>query len=135
MAWRFTLLLMIAALCAGINAWINPQRPLWSQDFLAEGEVSVAQVLALQDVLFVDARTRVQFEEGSIPGAILLNEEKWDGLVENLLMVWDPEQPVVVFCDSLECNASHAVAERLLAEYGLENVQVLKGGWQSWNER
>ena len=84
------------------------------------------------EVLWVDARPRQDFEKGHIEGAVLLNEDEWNGLVANFLNEWDPDKPIVVYCEGGGCQASKSVANRLLTELQLENVHVLKGGWKSW---
>ncbi len=86
-------------------------------------------------VRWVDARPRAKFEEGHIPGAILLNEDEWDRLVPAFLDAWEPEEMVVVYCDSGSCEASHAVARRLREDLKLENVRVLKGDWKRWSPK
>jgi rhodanese-related sulfurtransferase len=84
-------------------------------------------------VLWVDARTRAKYEREHIPGAILLNEDEWNTLISAFLDAWDPDVPVVVYCDGGSCDASHAVAERLRKEYPqVTKVHVLKGGWSAW---
>ncbi len=96
-------------------------------------KVEAAQVRAWGDqVLWVDARPRAEFEQGHIAGAVLLNEDEWNGLVAQFLNAWDPDKPIVVYCEGGRCQASKSVASRLLTELQLENVHVLKGGWKSW---
>jgi rhodanese-related sulfurtransferase len=97
------------------------------------GEVPLSTVTEWNDeVLWVDARQRAQFETSHIPGAVLLNEDEWGNLLTPFLNQWQPEKRVVVYCDSASCRASHEVAERLRTELGLTNVFVLKGGWDEW---
>lgn len=86
-------------------------------------------------VIWVDARAGAKFAAGHIPGALLLNEDEWDKLVPAFLDAWEPGRQVIVYCDGGSCDASHAVAQRLRDELKLENVHVLKGGWQEWSRR
>jgi rhodanese-related sulfurtransferase len=83
-------------------------------------------------VLWVDARSDEQFARGHVPGAVQLNEDRWDELLRGMLAAWSPERKVVVYCSRKTCNASHEVAERLRKEAGLTNVYVLSGGWEEW---
>lgn len=83
-------------------------------------------------VLWVDARSRHEFEQDHIKGAVLLNEDEWNALVAAFLNEWDPDKPIVVYCDGGACQASKTVANRLLNELQLDNIHVLKGGWKSW---
>lgn len=98
-------------------------------------EVKLAQAQAWGDaVLWVDARPQEEFEKGHVPGALLLNEDDWNGLLPAVLAAWKPAGKVVVYCSRESCNASHGVAERLRNEAGLKNVYVLPGGWEEWEE-
>lgn len=100
---------------------------------LAKGEVTLATVEAWpKPVQWVDARPRAKFDAGHAPEAVRLNEDEWNALVPAFLDAWDPERPIVVYCDGGACDASHAVAKRLREELQLENVWVLKGGWDAW---
>ena len=83
-------------------------------------------------VLWVDARSRSKFEHDHIPGAVLLNEDEWNSLTSAFSDAYDPDVPVVVYCDGGSCDASHAIADRLRQEFKLQNVYVLKGGWSAW---
>ena len=100
---------------------------------LEPGEVRAATVREWGDkVQWVDARPRDKYEAGHIEGAILLNEEEWSKLAPAFLDAWDPDQPVVVYCDGGSCEASHAVARRLREDLKIGDVHVLKGGLPAW---
>jgi len=100
---------------------------------VSRDEVTLATVHHWGDhVLWVDARSRAKYEKAHIPDAVLLNEDEWNSLVHTFLDAWDPDVPVVVYCDGGSCDASHAIAERLRTEFKIEKVFVLKGGWEAW---
>jgi rhodanese-related sulfurtransferase len=99
-----------------------------------EVAANVAQSWGVK-VQWVDARPRAKFEQGHIPGAVLLNEDEWDRLVPAFLDAWEPEKVVVVYCEGGSCDASHSVARRLREDLKLENVHVLKGGWAAWPQK
>ncbi len=95
--------------------------------------MDLAQAQAWGDlVMWLDARPDAQFQQEHIPGAILLNEDRWNELLGPMLAAWDPDKHVVVYCSSLSCGASHDVARRLRDEARLSNVYVLRGGWETW---
>ncbi len=105
----------------------------WEQPPADSAPVSLAQAKAWGDtVLWIDARPDEQFARGHVPGAVQLNEDRWDELLRRMLTAWSPERKVVVYCSRQTCNASHEVAERLRKEAGLTNVYVLSGGWEEW---
>jgi rhodanese-related sulfurtransferase len=100
---------------------------------LAVGEVRAATVQEWgAKAQWVDARPRDKFAAGHIEGALLLNEDEWGKLVPAFLDAWDPDRPVVVYCDGGSCEASHAVARRLREELKIGDVHVLKGGLTAW---
>ncbi len=126
-------LLLAALIPALLSAWMHPRRPLWQKP--AEvGEVSVASVRSRADVVWVDARSEAAFSGGHIPGAISLPLDGWADHVEAVVNAWKPGVMVVVYCDAETCAASQSVARRLRDELGLEEVYVLAGGWQKWQE-
>lgn len=108
----------------------------WQHPPVDSGQVSLAQAEAWGDqVLWVDARPDAQFAAGHVPGAIQLNEDRWDELLRQMLTSWKPERKVVVYCSEQSCAASHDVAERLRHEAGLSNIHVLENGWEGWKKQ
>lgn len=130
-------LLALAAVPAVlIGFWlIEPKGLSPAAEATAAGEVDLATAMGWPNVLWVDARSGTQFEQGHIPNAVLLTEERWDEELVRLFDQWDADSRVVVYCDSLACDKSQRVAARLRDEVGLENVHVLKGGWEAWQKR
>ena len=83
-------------------------------------------------VVWVDARPDEEFQHDHIPGAILLNEDRWNELLPQFLMQWAPEKKVVVYCSTKSCNLAGDVARRLREEAQLKQVFVLEGGWEEF---
>ena len=105
----------------------------WESPVPASEMVTVDQARAWGDnAIWVDARPDVEFEREHIPGAVPLNEDRWNDLLPSFLAKWSPEKKVVVYCSSQSCNASREVAHRLRDEAQLKNVFVLQGGWEEW---
>lgn len=129
-------LLGLACLPAVTQAIYYGESAPWQKPAVREGEVELAQVQAWGgNVIWVDARPEAQFNERHIPGAVLLNEDRWNDLLPPFLNAWAPEKKVVVYCSSQSCATSHEVARRL-GEEGLpkENIHVLHGGWEAWRD-
>ena len=122
----------LALVLAGGNTALNPHRPAWSEEAPTAGEVELKTALAVDSVLWVDARGFADFAAGRIKDAVLLNEDTWEDALPAVLERWQPGQTVVVYCSSRQCHSSHEVARRLRTEVGLDNVIVLKGGWETW---
>jgi rhodanese-related sulfurtransferase len=105
----------------------------WQSPVRASEMVDVDQARAWgNDVTWVDARPDEEFARDHVPGAISLNEDRWNELLPGLLNVWSPDKKVIVYCSSQSCNASREVARRLRDEAQLKNVFVLEGGWEAW---
>lgn len=104
---------------------------------LKDDEVSVSMIKDQWkgDVMWVDARVTSEFTKGHVPGALSLNEQNFDSvLFEHMHTFQSLKRPMVIYCDSEKCDASHKIREELLKRMPLENVFVLKGGWQAWNQ-
>jgi rhodanese-related sulfurtransferase len=84
------------------------------------------------NAIWVDARPDNEYEQGHVPGAILLNEDHWNELLPQFLSRWSPNKKVVVYCSAKSCNLAGDVARRLRDEAQLKDVFVLEGGWEEW---
>ena len=133
---RQTLLLLgLALLPAAGQALYFHDKVSWHSR-VAESDM-VAVELARNwgaSVIWVDARPDADFEREHVPGAILLNEDRWNELLPQFLQQqWSPEKKIVVYCSSQSCNLAGDVARRLREEAKLPNeIRVLKGGWEEW---
>jgi rhodanese-related sulfurtransferase len=124
------LALLPALVSGGLQLRWNATEPL------APGEVRPATVREWgAKVQWVDARPRDKYELGHIDGALLLNEDEWTKLVPAFLDAWDPDRPVVVYCEGGSCEASHRIAQRLREELKIGDVHVLKGGLPAWSAK
>ena len=131
---RQAIILAALALLPGIGEAIYfRDKVSWRSPIPASEMVTVMQARAWDgNAIWVDARPDAEFEREHIPGAVLLNEDRWNELVPQFLTMWSPEKRVVVYCSSQSCNASREVARRLRDEAQLKNVFVLQGGWEEW---
>jgi rhodanese-related sulfurtransferase len=81
-------------------------------------------------LVWVDARSQDEYEQGHVTNAVLLNEERWDAMLGDLFGVWAPPRPIIVYCNA-GCQASEKVAQRL-RDLGMDPVYFLKGGYDIW---
>lgn len=136
MIGQLLILVLLSGVSGGLNGWLNPRTPSWNPEELDEGEVSLNIIDSWSGaVLWIDARSAEAYEKEHIPGAVLLNMDRFDELLPGLFDAWEGNETLVVYCDSRQCGASEAVADRLREDLGMEEVFVLKGGWESWKER
>lgn len=105
----------------------------WQSPIPPSESVTVAQAQAWgANAIWVDARPDEEFARDHVPGAISLNEDRWNELLPQFLATWSPEKRVVVYCSSQNCNASREVARKLRNEAQLKDIFVLQGGWEEW---
>ncbi len=131
---RQALILAALALIPGLGQAIYFRDKIsWQSPVPASEMVSVTQARAWgESAIWVDARPDEEFGREHVPGALSLNEDRWNELLPQFLAVWSPEKRVVIYCSSQSCNASREVARRLRDEAQLKNVFVLEGGWEEW---
>jgi len=82
-------------------------------------------------VLFVDARSQKDYENGHIPGAASLPVGRFDERIESFLNQYPPEQPIVTYCSGRTCEDSHHLAQ-LLSEAGYTDVRIFIDGFPAW---
>jgi rhodanese-related sulfurtransferase len=127
------LLLGLAFLPAAGQALYFRDKISWHSPVPASEMVTVARALGWGgNAIWIDARPEAEFAKEHVPGAILLNEDRWNELLPQMLATWSPEKRVVVYCSSESCGSSREVARRLREEARLKNVFVLEGGWEAW---
>jgi len=131
---RQVLILAAVALIPGVGEAVYFRHKIsWRSAVLPSEMVTVDQARAWGGhVIWVDARPDEEFARDHVPGAISLNEDRWNDLLSQFLVVWSPGKKVVVYCSSLSCNTSREVARRLRREAQLPDVFVLEGGWEAW---
>ena len=104
---------------------------------LRNDEVELEQVLNWANdkgVVWIDARSRQDYEKSHVDGAYLLNEiEDFYKLLEP---IWSEIQnnadlPFIVYCSSESCLASRKVSEKLKDTVGIAEVYILEGGLKS----
>jgi sulfur-carrier protein adenylyltransferase/sulfurtransferase len=95
-------------------------------------EISVEELRALlasrAEVKVLDVREAEEFQEGAIPGAVLLPRGVLESRVEALV---PRGARVVLYCES---GARSALAARSLSELGYAHVQSLAGGFGRWSD-
>jgi rhodanese-related sulfurtransferase len=129
------ILIMLAILPALGEAIYFRNKVSWESRDRASEMVNLDQAQSWgANAIWIDARPDNEFEQDHVPGAIPLNEDRWDELLPVFLAQWSPNKKVVVYCSSQSCNASREVARRLRDEAGLKDVFVLQGGWEAWQQ-
>ena len=81
--------------------------------------------------LFVDTRSRENYEDGHIPGAVSLPVGQFDELIDAFIDQHSLDQPIVTYCSGRTCEDSHNLAQMLL-DFGFNDVKVFIDGLPGW---
>ena len=141
--YQLLIIFFMVALSGGAMYYYHPDRPAFYlvPNQLRDDEVLLEKVLeweADQGVVWIDARSRANYDQSHVEGAYLLNEiEDFYSLLEP---IWAKIQnsadlPFIVYCSSETCLASRKVAKKLQETVGISEVYILKGGESALLER
>ena len=87
-----------------------------------------------QDAVIVDGRDPSAYSQGHVPGAINIPGGERPPYRDRYLKNADPDQLILIYCNSASCHISDMLAERFQAE-GFTNVRVYAPGWQVLSAR
>jgi len=105
--------------------------------------VTYQQVLMLlrnEDVLFMDARRKDEYDSGHIPRAMNVDVQQFEldptyrNHVMQMLYSLDKRRPVVAYCGGGNCELSHKLAD-VLRSVGFEHVFIYTGGWNEYSSK
>ena len=82
-------------------------------------------------VLFIDARSQDNYEQGHITGAVSLPIGQFDERIESFLNRHALDQPLITYCSGRTCEDSHHLAW-LLSEAGFTDVRIFIDGFPAW---
>ncbi len=86
-----------------------------------------------KDVIFVDAREYVEYQEGHIAGAMSCPKRRFDGAAPKYVREYLPGNAVVVYCHGELCTDSEAVVKRLIAlKLDIGPFFIIKEGMPGW---
>jgi rhodanese-related sulfurtransferase len=101
-------------------------------DDLELGDVTLAKKLYdSQKFVFVDARSRDDYDEGHIKGAVSLPVGQFDEKIETFLEQYPPEKAIITYCSGRTCEDSHRLTQLLLA-FGYTEINVFIDGYPGW---
>jgi rhodanese-related sulfurtransferase len=135
-------LIAVASFAAAGATWLAKGPPnrafVCDPAMLKPGEICLQQVADQSGILWVDARSRKDWEASGVPGSILWNLDGTEDMqafeAEAALKIAEGAARVIVYCGDENCGVSSQVAERIRKlDLGPE-VQVLRGGWRALRE-
>jgi rhodanese-related sulfurtransferase len=130
----------IALMTAGVTWLVKgpPVRELRCDPAtLKPDEICLQQISANSVVVWVDARSRADWQKNGLPGSVLWNLDPAEDMqaFEGGVALRVVETPrVIVYCGDENCGVSRQVAERIRALGLGAEVSVLHGGWRALNE-
>ena len=91
----------------------------------------VKEIYDSGNTIFVDARTRENYDDGHVPGAASMPVGQFDELIDSFLDKYSLEHPIITYCSGRTCEDSHRLA-RLLLDFGFTHVKVFIDGFPGW---
>jgi len=130
---QVVILAVLALLPAAGEAIYFRDKISWRSPIPRSESVNVDQARAWgENAIWVDARADEEFARDHVPGALSLNEDRWNELLPQFLAAWSPGKKVVIYCSAESCDLAREAAERLRKEAQISDVFVLEGGWEAW---
>lgn len=102
---------------------------------LKPGEICLSDVPGDRPVLWIDARSRAEWERNGQPGSILWNldgAEDRNAMEEEAVLRIFETPYVIVYCSDKGCGTSHKIATHITDTLQLDaEVHVLHDGWRA----
>ena len=95
-----------------------------------------------KDALFIDARAKVEYDQGHIPGAIPMPLGEFDTYFKKYESKIRKAKLLITYCHGVGCKLSDKVAQKLYNDpkdatapgKGLKNTGAFFGGWPQWQQ-
>jgi rhodanese-related sulfurtransferase len=140
------ILLLISGVAAVVANSVHPRKIPCVQDWSQYVEAKAAQqkikVIPLSVALdkfqsgtssFVDARSRKEFSEAHIPGAVSIPVDTLEESFPLIIELLDSGRELVVYCKNRDCDDSLVLAVELQA-MGASNLVLYVDGFELWEE-
>ena len=125
---RIVLLVGIAAVLAGIAVFgLTQQRATENATPVISQEELLELIDAEEDILILDVRTQREYDDGRVPGAVLIPHTEVVNRIEEIVDFMD--KPVVIYC---QAGGRARMAENNLSEAGFSNILHLEGDMRAW---
>lgn len=97
---------------------------------------TVRQWIDSNAIVLIDARSRVFWRLGHLPGALSLPHDDFARALPDFLsrLRSADSRPIVVYCEDSHCLDGENVARRLGAVLSPMTIQIFRGGWKEWEE-
>jgi rhodanese-related sulfurtransferase len=117
-----------------IEDWSTKSIPVTTSGENLEISLSEASTLFNKSkAVFIDARSKAEYDEGHIKGAKSLPYKEADWKFIEAIAGVSEESAVITYCDGETCELSMELAV-FLRNAGYKNVKVLSNGWSVWKQ-
>jgi phage shock protein E len=124
---RIALFAAVVALVAGIAVFGLTQQTTETATPVISQEEVLELIDAEDEILILDVRTPAEFDDGRVPGAVLIPHTEVMDRIEEIIKFLD--KPVVVHC---QAGGRAGRAENDLREAGFTNILHLEGDMRAW---
>ena len=85
--------------------------------------------------LVLDARPRVFYREGHVPGALNLPREAFAEEYPRLRVALEPskDRPIAIYCSGADCPDSQLLGDAL-TKLGYHRLLIYTSGWEEWTQ-
>jgi rhodanese-related sulfurtransferase len=90
----------------------------------------VRESISLRTSVLIDVRSKLEFDEGHIDGAILIPEAELYSLIKDQVV----DKNTLIFLYSND-DMNAGVAARLLSSMGYDRARYMRGGIESWKSK
>ena len=119
---------------AATPLWNNYQPPSWATDWEHIDLETAKKWQKDPTVLFLDARAKVEYDQGHIPGALPMPLGEFDKYYADAEAKIKKASKLVTYCHGIGCKLSDKVSQRLYRDKGHKNVASFFGGWPQWSQ-
>jgi rhodanese-related sulfurtransferase len=83
------------------------------------------------ETVFVDARSREDYDKSHVEGAVFLSPEDVEERFVSVQELLPEEARIVLYCYGPECDMAERVAE-FLGQVGYQNMMIMSAGYAAW---
>lgn len=87
-----------------------------------------------KEVLFIDARAKLEYDQGHIPGAIPMPLGEFDKYYAQYEKKIKAAKNIATYCHGVGCQLSNKVAQKLWEKGYKKNMGSFFGGWPQWQQ-
>jgi rhodanese-related sulfurtransferase len=87
-----------------------------------------------KQAVFIDARAKVEYDQGHIPGAVPMPLGEFDKYYDQYKAKLKKAKFLITYCHGVGCKLSDKVAQKLYQDKGMKNTGAFFGGWPQWQQ-